>query len=75
MMWFAAMVVMIDMFSGTVQEMHRSKQSAETVCTGKSAGRMPTFEKERYFSDMESMVTRKVKTFPESAGWQKLQAP
>lgn len=75
MMWFAAMVVMIDVFSGTVQEMHRSKQSTEAAGTGKSTARMPAFNKERYFSDMDSMVTRKVKTFPESAGWQKLQAP
>ena len=75
MMWFAAMVVMIDMVSEAVQEMHRNKQPAETARTGKSAARMPAFDKECYFADMNSMVTRKVKTFPESAGWQKLQAP
>ena len=76
MTWFAAMLVVIDWVSTSVQELHMQKEAEVSSNVDAAASiHMPTFHMDGYFADRDSMVTQKVQEFPQSAGWQKLRAP
>lgn len=76
MTWFVAAIVMIDMLSTSLQERYsEGKRLAGVNTVEEEPVRMPAFCREDYFADRDAMVTLKVKEFPESAGWRKLNTP
>lgn len=76
MTWFAAMFVVLDALSGSIQEIReRSQKTAEDMLVVAADSQMPAFRKDNYFLDINSWVTQSPREFPDSAGWQKMRAP
>ena len=76
MTWFAAMLVVMDVVSGSIQEIRtRHKKTEEGMIIEANAARMPAFRKDNYFLDINNWVTQDAREFPDSAGWRKMKAP